>query len=268
MGPANDNVDTCVATNGLTSTPKSSRHSRMEPMHWIPEDTTRLLDVGCNTGDLLSECRLHHPDMRLAGIDINQSSIEKAKRKLPDAEIRQGYGFQLPFADGGFQCVTCIEVIEHVPQEFRPQLISEIQRVLVPGGRLVLRCPHDGIFSWLDAQNFRFRFPRLYKALLGGGNRDAYYEEAKEELVWHHHFTREELIGVAGAGWEIEACEFGGLVLFPISDILRWPFYRLKQADNWLVRGLAKIAGMELAIDFGRSSYGILLVLRKSSAVV
>jgi SAM-dependent methyltransferase len=268
MRAAENNVDTCMATNGLVPATKASRQSRMEPIHWIPEDTTSLLDVGCNTGDLLEECRLHYPKIRLAGIDINHSSIEKAKRMLPDAEIQQGYGFQLPFAEGRFQCVTCIEVIEHVPEEYRSLLISEIRRVLVPGGRLVLRCPHDGIFSWLDAQNFRFRFPRLYKALLGGGNRDAYYEEAKEELVWHHHFTREELIGVAGAGWEIEACEFGGLVLFPISDILRWPFYRLRRADNWIVRGLARVAGMELAMDFGKSSYGILMVLRKSTADV
>jgi SAM-dependent methyltransferase len=236
----------------------------MEPGYWIPRETRALLDVGCNTGDLLCDLRRRSPGMELVGIDINHSAVEIAKAKLPDVEIRQGYGFELPFANGRFQCVTCIEVIEHVPQQHRATLLKEIQRVLSPGGRLVLRCPHAGIFSWLDAQNFRFRFPRLYGGLVGQGNRDVHYETAEEELVWHHHFTQEELIGVAGSGWQVEACEFGGLILFPISDILRWPFYRWSRGDHWIARGLERLASKELHMSFGKSSYGILLVLKKS----
>jgi SAM-dependent methyltransferase len=237
--------------------------SRMEPLRWIPANTKALLDVGCNTGDLLHTFREKYPQMHLAGIDINYSAIQTAQDKLPDANIHQGYGFQLPFPDEGFQCVTCIEVIEHVPEQHRSLLISEMRRVLVPGGRLVLRCPHAGIFSWLDAQNFRFRLPALYKTLVREGNRDTHYREAEEDLVWHHHFTCDELLGLAGPEWEVETCQFGGLLLFPISDILRWPFYRLKRTDNWMVRALEKMATAELSVSFGKSSYGILLVLKK-----
>ncbi len=236
----------------------------MEPEYWIPPQAASLLDVGCNTGELLVFCRRLYPEIELAGIDINHESIEMAKKKLPDVEIRQGFGYELPFASNRFDCVTCIEVIEHVPQEHRPALVAEMQRVLRPGGRLILRCPHAGIFAWLDAQNFRFRFPRLYKKLVGHSDRDASYGRASEELVWHHHFTREELLGIAGEGWEIEACEFGGLLLFPISDILRWPLYRMKNGDNWLMRALEKMATVELRRNFGESSYGILAVLKKA----
>jgi len=238
----------------------------MEPAHWIPAGTANLLDVGCNTGDLLFDLQAAFPAIRLSGIDINQQAVAKAKKKLPDADIRQGFGFELPFADNQFQCATCIEVIEHVPGQYRELLLSEIHRVLRPGGLFILRCPHAGIFSWLDAQNFRFRFPRLYRTLVGRGGRDATYEEVKEELVWHHHFTREELLGLAGNNWRVEACQFGGLILFPISDILRWPFYHSHRADNWIVRTLGSIASLELKYSFGRSSYGILLALRKADS--
>jgi SAM-dependent methyltransferase len=241
----------------------AQQESRMEPPRWIPPHTVQLLDVGCNTGNLLYTFRHLYPHMQLAGIDINHASVEIAKAKLPDAEIHQGYGFELPFANDRFECVTCIEVIEHVPAERRALLVSEMRRVLSPGGRLLLRCPHAGIFSWLDAQNFRFRFPGLYAKLVGRGIRDKHYDRAEEALVWHHHFTREELLQVAGPGWELEACELGGLILFPISDIMRWPFYRMKRTDNWLVRFLEKMATLELAVNFGRSSYDILLVLKK-----
>lgn len=241
--------------------------SRMEPTYWIPEATESLLDVGCNVGALLDTFRQKYPSMRLAGIDINHEAIETARSRLPDVEIRQGYGFELPFLPGRFQCITCIEVIEHIPEEYRRRSLSEMQRVLQPGGRLILRCPHAGIFSWLDAQNFRFRMPSLYRRLVGAGARDTHYDHANEELVWHHHFTKDELLDLAGEGWEVEACEFGGLLLFPISDILRWPFYRLKRADHWMARALERMATIELGMNFGRSSFGILLVLRKRQTI-
>ena len=257
---------------------KNAEESKWRPTQkpaWIPHGT-RLLDSrrcqvparrGLQYGRSAGATAPRLPRLQLAGIDINHSAVQKAKALLPDVEIHQGFGYQLPFEDGRFQFATCIEVIEHVPEQHRPQLMTEIRRVLSPGGRLILRCPHAGIFSWLDAQNFRFRFPGLYKAVVGQGNRDANYEQAQEELIWHHHFTQPELIGVAGKGWDVEACHFGAFLLFPITDILRWPFYRMKRNDNWMVRALERVATAELALDFGKSSYDILLVLKKTLAV-
>jgi len=255
-----------MTTTGSGSAAKLRGGARMEPIYWVPEHSSDLLDVGCNVGEFLDQCRRQYPAMRLAGIDINHSAVAKAQARLPGAEIHQGFGYELPFPDSSFDCVSCIEVIEHVPTAQRPLLVAEMRRVLRPGGRMILRCPHAGIFSWLDAQNFRFRAPGLYRTLVGRGNRDAHYHQAEEELVWHHHFTREELLGVVGSGWKLEACEFGGLLLYPISDILRWPFYRMKRPDHWMARGLEKMAAIEYAVSFGQSSYGILTVLRKLTA--
>lgn len=240
--------------------------SPMEPLYWLPRNISSLLDVGCNVGALLAACRRAFPHLRLAGLDINHSAIAAARKNVPDADIRQGYGFELPFGDNEFDCVTCIEVIEHVPREYRASLVAEVLRVLKPGGRFIVRCPHAGLFSFLDAQNFRFRFPSLYGRLVGQGSRDTHYEKAEEELVWHHHFTRDELVGLAGPGWRLEACRFGGLVLFPITDIVRWPFYRTNRAGHWFARAMEKVGGWELALNFGRSSYGILAVLKKPEA--
>ncbi len=239
--------------------------SKMEPFHWIPEDVRSLLDVGCNVGEFLKAVRHRSPGARLAGIDINPSAVKTARAKVPDADIQLGPGYRLPFEDQSFEWVTCIEVIEHIPSEHRAMLLSEIQRVLVPGGKLVLRCPHAGTFDWLDAQNLRFRFPKLYQKLVGKGNRDSSYQEAAEELVWHHHFTQRELIELAGDGWHLDAREFGAFLLFPISDILRWPFYRRNRWDHWMARALEKTATLELGVSFGKFSYGILLLLQKQT---
>jgi SAM-dependent methyltransferase len=262
MNPSTSEVQEAL---GKYERPKAAGKSRMEPDYWIPQQASSLLDVGCNTGALLADFSARFPNLQLAGIDINHSAVAKAKSLVPNAEIHQGFGFALPFDSDRFEYVTCIEVMEHIPAADRPRVFFEIRRVLKPGGTFIIRVPHAGIFSWLDAQNFRFRFPRLYGGVVGQGERDVHYLKAQEELVWHHHFTREELLSLAGEGWCLEACQYGGLLLFPITDIVRWPFYRVKRSDHWLVHLMGRIATAELALNFGKRSYGILLVLKKSS---
>lgn len=236
----------------------------MHPIRWIPADTTNLLDAGCNTGDLLRDLRLVYPKMRLVGIDLNAEAIEIARKTHPTVEFHLGTSHILPFDSGSFDCITCIEVIEHVPARFRAPMLAEFNRVLRRGGRLVLRCPHAGAFGWLDAQNIRFQVPWLYRAIVGKGMRDEHYDEAGGELVYHHHFTREELLQLAGAGWEVDTCRRGGLLLFPVMDFLAYPFYRKKKIDGPVFAAIHKVAALDLGVNYGPLSYDILLVLKKA----
>jgi hypothetical protein len=158
--------------------------------------------------------------------------------------------------------VTCIETLEHIPPAQWEAAAKEMRRVLIPGGRLVLRTPHAGLFAWLDSNNLRFRFPGLYRRALGKGMRDAGYPDGTAGVHWHHHFTRAELLRVVGRGWEVEATWYGGLVLFPAADFLLWPFYRFGW-NGWLRRGLARLQAIDYEINYGCASYGILLALRK-----
>lgn len=240
------------------------RWSRMHPIRWVPPDARELLDVGCNIGAFLRHCHEFYPEVRLAGVEVSVASLEEAKRAVPGAELHHAGAQALPFADARFDCVTCIEVFEHIPEVDRPSALSEMARVLRPGGRLVLRTPHAGAFALLDPNNLRFRFPGLYRRLVGQGARDSGFDQWSHGVVWHHHFTRSELLGLAGPGWEIEACRRGGLLLAPLSEIGRWPFYRKGRGDHPVCRTLEYLFGIDLAIDFGPASYDILLVLRKA----
>jgi SAM-dependent methyltransferase len=159
--------------------------------------------------------------------------------------------------------VTCIEVLEHIPADRREAALREIHRVLRVGGRLILRVPHAGLFAWMDSNNIRFRFPRLYRGLLGRGRRDEGYENGSYGVVWHHHFSEEELVTLVGRGWTIEARRTGALLLLPLVDLLCWPFYRLRRIDNAVFRALQRVAAYDVRRDYGRLSYDILLSLRR-----
>ena len=86
-----------------------------------------MLDVGCNVGELLIECSKRYDLAKLCGVDVNLDAIFQARRNLPEAQIYHIADSNLPFRDASFDCVTCIEVIEHVPAHLRESLLKSLE---------------------------------------------------------------------------------------------------------------------------------------------
>jgi SAM-dependent methyltransferase len=236
---------------------------RMEAVRWIPKQVKALLDVGCNVGALLCHCGELFPGARLAGVDVNSAALQQARVCLPGADLQHATAERLPYPDESFDCVTMIEVLEHVPVDLRRRSLAEVRRVLSPGGVAIIRVPHAGLFAWLDPNNFRFRAPALYRWLIGSGRRDTGCG-GSGSVVWHHHFSRCELLDLAGEGWTLEQCCMGGLMLVPFMDLCCWPFYRTGWTNNRFYRALERIAAIDLRCNYGRLSYSVLLILRRT----
>lgn len=237
----------------------------MRVADWIEPPVDSLLDVGCNVGAWLRDCARLYPSARLAGVEINPSALAVARVNVPTAEVQHAGAERLPFPDESFQYVTCVEVLEHLPAGLRPSAFREMQRVLRPGGRLILTVPHAGWFAWLDSNNVRLRLPGLYRRLVRKGGRDAGYAAVGRGVEWHHHFTVAELVHLAGGGWRTVAVRHGGLFVYPLMDWLSWPFYRLRRPEHPIRRALERIAGWDYRIGFGSASYGVLVTLERVS---
>lgn len=108
---------------------------------WVPSGA-RLLDVGCADGWLLRRLapRLAHA----VGVDPH---VEQSVS--PDVEILPGsFPGEPRFADGCFDCVMLLAVLEHVSE---PEAVArECHRVLAAGGRVVLTVPHPLVDRILD----------------------------------------------------------------------------------------------------------------------
>jgi SAM-dependent methyltransferase len=195
------------------------------PLSLLTPGSGPLLDAGCNVGALLAEAALRgvHP---LAGVDVNAAALAQARVRLAPlggAELAQASLDALPFEDGRFARAFCLEVLEHVPAARRRAALSELHRVLRPGGTLCLSVPHAGAFAALDPHNLRFRFPALHRLAsraLGGAGREAGFAEGETAVEWHHHFSLGELSSLVEGLFTVEATRLRGALLEPLTNAL------------------------------------------------
>ena len=93
-------------------------------------DSARLLDAGAGEGALVE--RYHGLGRDIVGADAAYAS------KL----VRKADLLSLPFDDGGFDAVLCLDVLEHVPLLDQPKALAEITRVLKQDGLLIMSVPN------------------------------------------------------------------------------------------------------------------------------
>ncbi|MFU8832701.1 MAG: methyltransferase domain-containing protein [Wenzhouxiangella sp.] len=98
---------------------------------------TRLLDVGCGTGELLARLVAQQPATRLYGCDLSNPMLAVARDRLgPPIGLVQAAGEALPLANASIDVLVSTSVF-HFVREPRKALL-EARRVLRPGGMLVL----------------------------------------------------------------------------------------------------------------------------------
>jgi ubiquinone/menaquinone biosynthesis C-methylase UbiE len=103
-----------------------------------------ILDVGSGAGQIAGHLlEFADPQTRITCLDLSQQMLCRARRRLNSdrpAFIAADLS-NLPFADRSFDGVTCGYVLEHLPDP--SEGLSELARVMCPGGRLLLLTTED-----------------------------------------------------------------------------------------------------------------------------
>ncbi|CAM2066843.1 Methyltransferase domain-containing protein [Sulfidibacter corallicola] len=122
--------------------------------------TGKVLDVGCGPVSVLNFCRPE--DMQPFGVDplaevYARENLIECSEGLSPMPIAGLSAEKLPFVDGALDHVICFNVLDHVSDA--PAVLSEIRRVLKPGGSL--RVYVHTFTSWIKRFLF-FDTPHTY----------------------------------------------------------------------------------------------------------
>ena len=204
-----------------------------------------LLDVGCGDGHFAATCLPGGADV---GIDPSQQSTAEAARTGAYRMVARCSAASLPFGDESFAAVVSNCVIEHIPPLERA--LSEMSRVLRPGGRLVITVPSDRFADLLF-------WPRVLRAV-GAERPAAAYARWFNHVSRHFHtysregwtrrleqagFQVEEWTGYLGAD-AMAVCDlshyYGAPTLVSKRLTGRWILWPGKDAvlpwEHWLAR--------------------------------
>jgi SAM-dependent methyltransferase len=99
--------------------------------HFGLEPGDRVLDVGCAKGFLVKDLMAACPGLQVYGLDVSHYALTHAEAETA-GRLVLGTADRLPFADGSFQAVLCINVVHNLERDRCMGALREIER-LAPG---------------------------------------------------------------------------------------------------------------------------------------
>ncbi len=146
-----------------------------------------ILDAGCGSGRTMQDLAAYG---EVHGIELDPEAAEIARARGV-GEVRVGRLEELPYDDSTFDLITCLDVLEHIPDD--RAALRELRRVCKPGGWLLVAVPaYQSLWSLHDRVN-------------------------------HHHrrYERRTLrVAALEAGWQVRRVTFfNGLLLLPAAAV-------------------------------------------------
>ncbi len=141
----------------------------------------RLLDVCAGTADMVLEAGRQFPKARIHGVDFSRPMLARGLAKVQAAglggraALEEARAEALPFPDEAFDAATVAFGLRNVPD--RRRALTEMQRVLRPGGRAVVLdfvTPPGRIFRGAYLWYFQRVLPRIGRWVSGHPSAYAY----------------------------------------------------------------------------------------------
>jgi ubiquinone/menaquinone biosynthesis C-methylase UbiE len=91
---------------------------------FISQDVKTVVDIGCGNGVFLNFLKAKNRFSKLLGVERSETALRYVTTDKIQASIDK-----IPITDRSFDCVTCLEVLEHLPCDIYQQSLEELARV-------------------------------------------------------------------------------------------------------------------------------------------
>jgi SAM-dependent methyltransferase len=187
----------------------SATRQRLQPgvkkiLETIPNDVS-VLDLGCGNGHFLRELIRRGHKAPLLGVDFSLPLLRDAE-PAPGVEFREAdltkllaISDQLLMVNGQWPMITSFATLHHIPSiEMRLGILRTVKKLLKPGGKFIL-----SNWQFLNSEKLKARIQpwdrvEINESDLDDGDYLLDWRSGGEGLRYAHHFTAEELLGLAG----------------------------------------------------------------------
>lgn len=125
---------------GMTTTLITNELDLLEAL--VPLAESRLVEVGCGAALLARELLGRHATAEVVGIEVDERQLAK-NRSNPAERLRfeRAAAQAIPFGDASFDGALMLKSLHHVPMDLMDAALTELARVLRPGGWLYVSEP-------------------------------------------------------------------------------------------------------------------------------
>jgi len=224
----------------------------------------RVLDLGCGTGIFTQILSDVEGVTGIVGLDISKESVLNAKKRCNDrCRFVAGSATELPFPDSSFDAVVAFgDTISHIYNGYG-EAISEIGRILKPGGHLLFDVDNKWNLGLLSEPH---ELKAALQTISSGHIREWSFLDAFGDQCSLHFktFRPSEIIGILnGAG--LSVLDFQGLIILP--NIIPQQFHynhSLERPMGRAVMALSRLDHIIRRLPFFRGlGIGALIVARK-----
>lgn len=187
--------------------------------HYIKHFKNKLvLDAGCWTGTLEKEVSSRNWKSDMVGIDLNKDALTVAKKNFPQYQFHQvelakpSPQFVKKYSNK-FDTIVFLDVIEHVPPGTEVRILQLFNKLLKPGGHLIVSTMLSHRYNFIDPAWFL-------------GHRH-YSSNHIKNFLESSNFKVKELLEIGNLYWDIDI-----LMLYIYKHIFRANY----KTSNWMYK--------------------------------
>lgn len=95
-----------------------------ETINLIPKDVEKLIDIGCGNGIFVNTLKDRVKGLKIVATDRSTEALKQVRVESFLSDIKE-----IPIQEKSFDCVCCLQVLEHIPYDSYEQAVKELARI-------------------------------------------------------------------------------------------------------------------------------------------